>query len=125
MKSYFYLTKQIGLSDFPGNKSWTSNYKLAVNGHIIATELKVQVKIAWPDYVFSKAYKLMQLTDLKEYIKTNNHLPEIASSDQVTAENGFDLGKSNIMLLKKIEELTLYLIELNEKINELENKLHN
>ncbi|MEO1257016.1 MAG: hypothetical protein AAFY41_19335, partial [Bacteroidota bacterium] len=92
--------------------------KLAVNGQIRATEVKVLADISVPDYVFEPDYELRTLKDTKEYIEENKHLPEIPSATEI-GQNGIDLGDMNMRLLKKIEELTLYIIEQNEQIEEL------
>lgn len=91
--------------------------KLAVNGQIRATEVKVLADITVPDYVFEPNYKLRTLKETKEYIEENKHLPEIPSASEI-GENGIDLGDMNMRLLKKIEELTLYQIELMEKLEQ-------
>lgn len=70
----------------------------------------------WPDYVFDEKHDLMTLKNLEKYIKQNKHLPEIPSSEDVK-KDGVDLVEMNKLLLKKIEELTLYIIELNKKID--------
>ena len=93
--------------------------KLAVNGQIRATEVKVLANISVPDYVFEPDYKLRTLKETKEYITENKHLPEIPSASEI-GENGIDIGDMNMRLLKKIEELTLYQIELLERLEKLE-----
>mgnify|MGYP003575561206 CR=1 FL=1 len=90
---------------------------LSVNGKIRAKEIKVETA-NWPDYVFYREHKLTPLEDVESYIKTNNHLPEIPSAIEVTKE-GISLGEMNAKLLKKIEELTLYLIEQNKELKEI------
>lgn len=89
--------------------------KLSVNGYIRATEIKVLANVNVPDYVFEPDYELRSLKETKEYITANKHLPEIPSAAEIV-ENGIDLGDMNMRLLKKIEELTLYQIELMEKL---------
>ncbi|MEN0052365.1 MAG: hypothetical protein AAGC65_01785 [Mucilaginibacter sp.] len=89
-------------------------YKLAVNGSMIATAVTVKTYGTWPDYVFKKNYDLRSLTEVKNYINNNQHLPEIPSAEEITKE-GINLGEMNKLLLKKVEELTLYLIEKDEK----------
>jgi hypothetical protein len=96
----------------------TKGYKFAVNGNVIATSMTVKLYANWPDYVFKKDYTLPALTDVKTYIYENHHLPEIPSEQEV-AKNGINLGEMNKLLLKKVEELTLYLIEKDK--NEKEN----
>ncbi|MGQ7855244.1 hypothetical protein ACUN24_13500 [Pedobacter sp. WC2501] len=87
--------------------------KLSVNGKIRAIEVKVEAT-NWPDYVFEKGYKVGKLESLEDYIKVNKHLPETPSAKEVAA-NGIELGEMNKLLLKKIEELTLYVIELKKE----------
>ena len=94
--------------------------KLDVNGAIRAHEVKVCVNTGC-DYVFAENYKLMNLNDLSNFVKTNKHLPEVAPAVQMEDE-GINLSEMNTLLLKKVEELTLYVIELNRKIEILENK---
>ncbi|MDN3588113.1 hypothetical protein QWY86_15625 [Pedobacter aquatilis] len=88
--------------------------KLSVNGKIRAHEIKVELQ-NWPDYVFQLDYKPKSLEELHRYIKANKHLPEIPSAEEV-AINGVDLGEMNKLLLKKIEELTLHLIEKDRQL---------
>lgn len=85
------------------------NEKLTVKGKIRAQEIKVEAT-NWPDYVFKEDYKLTSLEDLDQYIKQHGHLPEISKAEDVQNE-GISLGEMNKLLLKKIEELTLHLIE--------------
>lgn len=96
--------------------------KLAVNGQIRATEMKVLADISVPDYVFEPDYELRTLRETKEYIAENKHLPEIPSASEI-GENGINLGDMNMRLLKKIEELTLYQIELLERLEKAEEKI--
>jgi hypothetical protein len=97
-----------------------NNYKLAVNGIIGAKAVKVEVtSTAWADYVFAKDYKLRSLSEVESYIKANRHLPEVPSAQQVENE-GLNLGEMDIILLKKIEELTLYMIELTKENQRLQ-----
>ncbi len=91
--------------------------KLSVNGEIRAKEVKVLAKIDVPDYVFEPDYELRTLKETKEYIEENKHLPEIPSAKEIGA-NGINVGEMNMRLLKKIEELTLYQIELMEKLEQ-------
>ena len=88
---------------------------------ICAEEVRVQLTACWPDYVFSKDYKLLPLHDVEEYITENQHLPNIPSS-AVVESNGVELGAMNALLLQKVEELTLYIIQMEKRLVELENK---
>jgi hypothetical protein len=95
--------------------------KLAVNGTIHTKEVRVDLT-GWPDYVFKKDYKLPTLIEVKDYIDKNQHLPDMPSEKEV-ADNGLNLGEMNKILTKKVEELTLYLIEQNKRIEKLESVL--
>ncbi|MBK7851453.1 MAG: SprB repeat-containing protein [Bacteroidetes bacterium] len=105
----------IGTSQIP------SGYKLAVNGKIICEEVKVKLHSTWPDFVFKPEYKLMPLHELKQFINQNKHLPEIPSASEVE-QSGNSLGEMQTKLLQKIEELTLYLVQQNEKIEKLQSE---
>jgi hypothetical protein len=96
----------------------SQGYKLAVNGNSIFTKIKVRQYDLWPDYVFHPTYKLRPLKDLEEYIKKNSHLPEMPTATDVE-KNGLDIGDNQAALLKKIEELTLYIIDINKKVDKL------
>jgi hypothetical protein len=98
-------------------------YKLAVNGKIGAKEVQVEnTSTTWADYVFEPDYKLMPLKFVQDFVKANKHLPEIPSAEDVKI-NGHKLGEMDVLLLKKVEELTLYLIEQNAKIEQLQLEL--
>lgn len=88
--------------------------KLAVKGKIHATSVVVNTGTEnWPDFVFEKSFNLPSLPELEVFINQHKHLPEIPSAAEVN-KNGIDLGDMNAKLLKKIEELTLYLIEMKK-----------
>ncbi|MGF7073838.1 hypothetical protein [Mucilaginibacter sp. 3215] len=105
-----------------GTQTMPTGYKLAVNGGAIATSVTVKLNSQWPDYVFKPAYQLPSLTEVKSYIDQNQHLPEIPSAEEI-AKEGLNLGEMNKLLLKKVEELTLYLIEKDQIIKEQQKKL--
>jgi hypothetical protein len=89
--------------------------KLAVKGKIHTQELKVDLNGAVaPDYVFDKDYELLSLKEVKSYIDANHHLPEVPSAKEFEA-SGVNVGEMNLLLLKKIEELTLYVINLQSQ----------
>lgn len=92
--------------------------ELAVNGEIQCKEIEVTLS-GWPDYVFLKDYKLMPLSGLDSFLQVNTHLPGVPSQEEVL-NDGVKLGEINAILLEKIEELTLYIIEINNKQNELQ-----
>ena len=96
--------------------------KLAVNGTICAEEVKVLLTTTsdaacWPDYVFDDEYQLMPIPALEQWVKTHKHLPDVPSQIDVE-KNGVDLGAMQAQLLRKVEELTLYIIEQNKTIIE-------
>ncbi len=115
-----FQTGQVGIetSYVPGA------YKLAVNGDVIAEEIQVMERIHWPDYVFDDDYNLLSLPELETKIESLGHLPGVPSAEEVN-ENGHALGKMDAILLEKVEELTLHLIDMNKNMERLnqENKL--
>lgn len=107
----------IGVSD-------TEGYKLAVAGSMIAEEVVVKLQSSWPDYVFGSDYQLMPLDELEKFISKNNHLPDIPSKTQIKT-SGINVADINTKLLRKIEELTLYVIEIKKENKKLSEKLKN
>lgn len=100
------------------NTNDTKGYQFAVNGSSIFTSVKVKLYGNWPDYVFKRDYELLSLSELEKFIQKNSHLPGIPSATDVE-KNGLDLGVNQAALLKKIEELTLYIIEQKKEIDEM------
>ena len=95
----------------------SSNINLDVKGIIRTEEIKVCLSQGC-DYVFEDDYKLMNLNDLNLFIKANKHLPDVAPAAEMEAE-GINVSEMNALLLKKVEELTLYILDLQNQINEL------
>lgn len=93
--------------------------KFDVVGTIRAHEVKVCLNQGC-DYVFAPDYDLMSLPELEQFVNTNRHLPEVAPATEME-QDGIDLSEMNALLLKKIEELTLHVIDLNKRIETLEN----
>ncbi len=122
----FYIRARAAAADLQGNLILNDNggnvgigtnnpqAKLAVNGNILAKEVKVKTDITVPDYVFEPDYELPALADIEAYAKEHKHLPEIPSAADI-ARDGLDLAEMNLLLLKKVEELTLHLIEHEKK----------
>lgn len=106
---------RIGTTTSPGG------YKLAVDGKAICTELVVRLVPNWPDYVFAKDYKLTGLDEVEDFIKKNNHLPGIPSAKTIET-SGLSVGEMQKMQMEKIEELTLYIIDLKKEIEKLKAK---
>ncbi|MBX2841665.1 MAG: hypothetical protein KTR26_07830 [Flammeovirgaceae bacterium] len=98
------------------------NYKLYVKDGIRTEKVKVDVSSNWADFVFEEDYKLRSLQEVESFVKENKHLPEIPSATEVE-EEGIDLGAMDAKLLQKIEELTLYMIEQDKKVNTLIKKV--
>lgn len=92
--------------------------KLEVNGRIHARSVKVDLD-DWPDYVFLPKYKLKPLKDVKSFIKENGHLQNVPTAKEII-ENGLDLGGIDKILMEKVEELTLYLIEKDEEVERMQ-----
>jgi hypothetical protein len=101
----------------------TSNpaYPLSVNGQIQAKEIRVET--GWSDYVFDKKYKLPSLREVEIYIQQHQHLPGIPSAEEIV-KNGLPVADVSTKMMAKIEELTLYVIELEKRIKEDEKLLN-
>jgi len=95
--------------------------ELAVNGTITSKKVKVTLT-GWSDYVFNDDYHLRPLNEVERYVQQNHHLPEVPSAEEVK-KDGLDVGDNQATLLKKIEELTLYVIEQNKRLSEQEKKM--
>jgi hypothetical protein len=97
------------------------SYKLYVETGIRTRRVKVDVG-TWADYVFHKSYRLPSLAQVEKFVRKNQHLPDIPSAAEVQ-KDGVDLGSNQAAMLKKIEELTLYLIQQDKKIEAMSRKL--
>jgi hypothetical protein len=102
-----------------GTEQIANGYKLSLKGKLIVTGARIALESTWPDFVFEKDYKLMSLQKLKKYIEFNGHLPNIPSAETIK-QDGIDVGEMSSLMLQKTEELTLYLIELDERLKKLE-----
>ncbi|WEK36874.1 MAG: hypothetical protein P0Y53_05105 [Candidatus Pseudobacter hemicellulosilyticus] len=106
------------MSSFTGNvgigTGTTGSYRLAVEGKIAARGVKVTLTTPWPDYVFDSTYAIMPLRDLDSFVTANRHLPGMPTAAEVK-EKGIELGEMNAKLLEKIEELTIYVLELKKE----------
>lgn len=94
--------------------------RLSVSGNIRAKKVIIS-QTGWPDYVFDPGYKLKPLSELSAFIQQYKHLPDMPSAKEVE-EKGISVGDNQALLLKKVEELTLYIIDLQKQIEELKNK---
>jgi hypothetical protein len=104
-----------------GKIDYTNDSKLAVHGKITAEEVKV-LEFTPKDNVFYDDYKLSSLEEIEKYIKKNKHLPGIPSGEE-TKKNGVNLSEMNSLLLQKVEELTLYIIQQQKEIEELKSEV--
>jgi hypothetical protein len=93
------------------------------NGKVKCTEVEVLLA-AWPDFVFESGYNLRPLSEVENFINTNKHLPDVPSADEVIT-NGASLGQMNSTLLQKVEELTLYMIQLQKENDALKVRVSN
>lgn len=105
---------RIGASD-----AAATGYLLAVDGKVICEELKVQLSDSWPDYVFGEDHDLLNLYELEKSIQENQHLPGVPSAKEIET-NGLEVGEMQKIMMEKIEELTLYIIELQHQIDALQ-----
>ena len=106
-----------------GTTTFASGYLLSVDGKVIAEEFKVQDSGSWPDHVFQAGYDLMPLPEVERYIAEHQHLPDVPSAEEVAAD-GLSLGKTQALLLQKIEELTLYMIDLKKENEALKARMN-
>ncbi len=115
----------IGTGDDTLNCSNCTGYNLFVKEGIKTEKVKVVIASAdgWADYVFRKDYKLRSLEALELYINKNNHLPEVPSATDVVENGGVELKEMTVLLLKKIEELTLYTIQQQKMIEKLQDEV--
>jgi hypothetical protein len=113
----FRVNGRIGIGANPAG----SDASLSVKGKVVASEIKVMDLDTIPDYVFDPSYQLMDLKEVEDFTKENRHLPGIPSEAEFKKE-GMDLATMNAKLLLKVEELTLYTIQLNKRVAELERK---
>jgi len=107
-------TGTVFIGAVPASSRGDTAMKLSVNGNVYAKKLTV-TQLNWADYVFDPGYKLLSLQEVETFIQKNKHLPEIPSVKEIEKE-GLSVGDNQAILLKKLEELTLYMIQLNKKI---------
>jgi len=108
-----------------GNGRLQEQFKVSYDGYVMCRELKVALPESsewesWPDYVFRSDYPLMPLEELEAYVRTHGHLPGVPSAAEVQQKGGIEVGKMTAKLLEKLEELTLYLLQMYTKQKELE-----
>lgn len=115
-----YVTNELRIGS--GAITGATGYKVAIDGKVIAEELRINLSNAWPDYVFDSSYDLMPLDQLESAINENKHLPGIPSAEDVQ-NNGLIVGEMQTKMMEKIEELTLYILELNKELIHVKKEL--
>ena len=109
-------TENVGIGTTSPSQKLEVNGNVLVQGDVLSKKVKVSANPGdWPDYVFANDYHLRSLAEVSAFIEANHHLPEVPSAREV-GENGLDLGSMDATLLKKIEELTLYTLDQEEKL---------
>ncbi len=116
---YMYANGKISIG---GGGAVATGYVVSVEGKLIATEVTSLPFGSWPDYVFADDYKLRPLTEVKKFITENKHLPNIPPASEIE-KKGVQLGDMSKRLVEKVEELTLYILQLQEQIDELKKEL--
>ena len=92
-----------------------SNFEVLVDGEGLFEEVKIKNSLNWPDYVFDESYQLLPIDAMRIFIRTNGHLPGIPSADAIAADGGYFIGDLQKKQLEKIEELSLYIIQLHQE----------
>ncbi len=123
-QEYFSIDSYQGRVKIGNVNTQVDGYKLYVEEGILTEKVKVAVKNSedWFDHVLKQDYKLIPIYQLENFIKDNGHLPDMPTTQEVMT-NGLDLGKMNGLLLKKVEELTLYMIEIKKELDETKKEL--
>ncbi|MDR9399241.1 MAG: hypothetical protein RI562_09270 [Salibacter sp.] len=117
--AFFTMPVRIG-GNYADDEIINSDYRLYVSNGIRTERVTVDYYGTWPDYVFTPSYDLKSFDELRSFIEEKGHLPGIPTANEVK-EEGIDLAKTNKALLEKVEELTLYTLELEKRLSELEN----
>ena len=104
------------------NETLGDGYRLRVKGKIISEEIKVQLQALWPDYVFHENYRLKPLHEVEAYIQEHKHLPDIPAAAEIQ-QSGLEVGEMQRKMMEKIEELTLYMIELKKENEDMKKEL--
>jgi hypothetical protein len=105
-----------------GTQVSAPGYLLRLGGKMICEEVKVKLQGNWPDYVFSDQYQLKPLSELESFILSNKHLPNIPAAAEIETK-GMELGDMQRKMMEKIEELTLYILQLNKEIDRLKKQV--
>lgn len=117
------LEGRVGVN-VPNASNMYPGHALFVYGGILTDKVTIKSYGQWHDYVFDADYQLMPLSELKSFIAVNHHLPDVPCTEEVVA-NGVEVGEMQGVLLKKIEELTLYTLQLQEQLEQVQRELNN
>jgi hypothetical protein len=101
---------------------FVGDHSLYIEGSMTVEEIFVRLKANWGDFVFDEDYDLMPLEDLRAYLKTHKHLPQFPSAADIQ-ENGLAIAETERLLTIKVEELTLYLLQMSEEIKALREEI--
>jgi len=125
-KTFVLHNNKIGIGTDFLNYANSNDYRLFVKDGIRTEKVKVDIAAnnGWADYVFEPDYKLMPIEEVERFIKQNGHLPEVPTTAEAIT-NGIELKEMNILLLKKVEELTLYSIQQHKELEELKVQVGN
>jgi hypothetical protein len=107
-----------------GTTTGATGFIASIGGKLIAEEVRVDLKAAWPDYVFSENHTLMPLEELEQWISDNKHLPGIPAAGEIKS-SGIMLGEMQAKSMEKIEEAMLYILQLNKENHELKAQIDN
>ena len=102
---------------------FADDYKLSVAGKVICEELRINLQADWPDYVFKNDYKLIPIKQLETFIQNNGHLPNVPTTSEIES-SGLEVGETQRLMMEKIEELTLYIIEQNKITNDQQKQIN-
>jgi hypothetical protein len=105
-----------------GNTNADVQFYVKANGYVVARDIMVKTGTIFPDYVFEKNYKLRSLSEVEKYINENKHLPDVPSAAEVK-KSGLNIAEMNAALLKKVEEQTLYIIDMQKQMNEMQKEI--
>ncbi|HEY0655738.1 MAG TPA: hypothetical protein VGD65_21535 [Chryseosolibacter sp.] len=114
------ISQTLGIATL--NNNVPANYKLAVGGNIIATGIDIKIPEKWPDYVFTDGYRLLTIEEVDAFIRKHGHLPGVLSAGQMEKAKNYSVSEMDAKLMEKVEELTLYIIELKKEIEALKKK---
>ncbi len=122
--SVMFLSPYVVIGINPGQVQVNGTYSLYVPKGILTEKIRVSVRNSqsWADYVFNDTYPLKPISAVEKFIKENKHLPDVPTADDVV-RNGLDLSDNQRILLQKVEEMMLYIIQQEKRIHSLEQRL--